>query len=282
MEQVVKVARTLRVEHRFRGYIHLKTIPEAAPELIAEAGPLGGPHQHQRRAAHRDRSASSWPPRKNIGRIRTFHDRDPVTRSSNQKPNGRESTKAPELRARRSEHADDRRRDAHSPTARSSPKLPRCTGRTGCAACTTRRLARFRARRAGYHSLPRRWCASIGSTRPTGSCASTAFNVGRDYERGAARPAAGHRSQAGVGAAQRGEASPWTSTARRVRCSCGCRAWACATWTASWPCAAGIALPWPTSRSCACLSPRRCRFIVTADHVPKLVAQLPAAQAATA
>jgi putative DNA modification/repair radical SAM protein len=38
MEQVVKVARTLRVDHGFRGYIHLKTIPEAAPELIAEAG----------------------------------------------------------------------------------------------------------------------------------------------------------------------------------------------------------------------------------------------------
>ena len=30
MEQVVAVARTLRVEHEFRGYIHLKTIPEAA------------------------------------------------------------------------------------------------------------------------------------------------------------------------------------------------------------------------------------------------------------
>src|SRR6202789_608615 len=38
MEQVVKVARTLRTEHDFRGYIHLKTIPEASPELIAEAG----------------------------------------------------------------------------------------------------------------------------------------------------------------------------------------------------------------------------------------------------
>lgn len=38
MEQVVRVARTLRVDHQFRGYIHLKTIPEAAPELIAEAG----------------------------------------------------------------------------------------------------------------------------------------------------------------------------------------------------------------------------------------------------
>ncbi len=38
MEQVVRVARTLRVEHGFKGYIHLKTIPEASPELIAEAG----------------------------------------------------------------------------------------------------------------------------------------------------------------------------------------------------------------------------------------------------
>ena len=38
MEQVVRVARTLRVDHQFRGYIHLKTIPEASPELIAEAG----------------------------------------------------------------------------------------------------------------------------------------------------------------------------------------------------------------------------------------------------
>src|ERR687891_456516 len=31
MEQVVSVARTLRVDHQFRGYIHLKTIPEASP-----------------------------------------------------------------------------------------------------------------------------------------------------------------------------------------------------------------------------------------------------------
>jgi putative DNA modification/repair radical SAM protein len=38
MEQVVAVARKLRTEHDFRGYIHLKTIPEAAPELLAEAG----------------------------------------------------------------------------------------------------------------------------------------------------------------------------------------------------------------------------------------------------
>src|SRR6201996_6513111 len=37
MEQVVGVARKLREQH-FRGYIHLKTIPEADDALIAEAG----------------------------------------------------------------------------------------------------------------------------------------------------------------------------------------------------------------------------------------------------
>ena len=38
MEQLVAVARTLRTTHAFGGYIHLKTIPDAAPELIREAG----------------------------------------------------------------------------------------------------------------------------------------------------------------------------------------------------------------------------------------------------
>ena len=40
MEQMVEVARILREEHDFRGYIHLKTIPEANPELIHQAGLL--------------------------------------------------------------------------------------------------------------------------------------------------------------------------------------------------------------------------------------------------
>lgn len=37
MEQLVQVAKKLRTEQRFAGYIHLKTIPEASPELIDEA-----------------------------------------------------------------------------------------------------------------------------------------------------------------------------------------------------------------------------------------------------
>jgi putative DNA modification/repair radical SAM protein len=38
MEQIVEVARALREDHDFRGYIHLKTIPDADPELIHQAG----------------------------------------------------------------------------------------------------------------------------------------------------------------------------------------------------------------------------------------------------
>jgi putative DNA modification/repair radical SAM protein len=38
MEQLVEVARILREEHDFRGYIHLKTIPEADAEIIHTAG----------------------------------------------------------------------------------------------------------------------------------------------------------------------------------------------------------------------------------------------------
>jgi putative DNA modification/repair radical SAM protein len=38
MERIVEVARSLREDHDFRGYIHLKTIPDADPELIRQAG----------------------------------------------------------------------------------------------------------------------------------------------------------------------------------------------------------------------------------------------------
>jgi putative DNA modification/repair radical SAM protein len=38
MEQLVEVARSLREDHHFRGYIHLKTIPDADPALVEAAG----------------------------------------------------------------------------------------------------------------------------------------------------------------------------------------------------------------------------------------------------
>ena len=38
MKDMVRIARTLRESHGFKGYIHLKTIPDAAPELLEQAG----------------------------------------------------------------------------------------------------------------------------------------------------------------------------------------------------------------------------------------------------
>jgi putative DNA modification/repair radical SAM protein len=38
MEEMVRVARSLRETHDFRGYIHLKVIPEASPALVDQAG----------------------------------------------------------------------------------------------------------------------------------------------------------------------------------------------------------------------------------------------------
>ncbi len=38
MEDMVQIARLLRERENFRGYIHLKTIPDAAPELVEQAG----------------------------------------------------------------------------------------------------------------------------------------------------------------------------------------------------------------------------------------------------
>jgi len=38
MEQMIRVAKTLRRDHGFQGYIHLKTIPQASPWLIEQAG----------------------------------------------------------------------------------------------------------------------------------------------------------------------------------------------------------------------------------------------------
>lgn len=38
MEEMVRIARKLRLEENFSGYIHLKTIPDASPALLEEAG----------------------------------------------------------------------------------------------------------------------------------------------------------------------------------------------------------------------------------------------------
>jgi len=66
MEQMVQVARSLREDHRFAGYIHLKIVPDAAPGRLGAASGL-------RRSAHPS-SREAWTrcgnPRATAGAVR--------------------------------------------------------------------------------------------------------------------------------------------------------------------------------------------------------------------
>ncbi|PVA08196.1 putative DNA modification/repair radical SAM protein [Thalassorhabdomicrobium marinisediminis] len=69
MSDMVQIARKLRGEENFRGYIHLKTIPDAAPELIAEAGRLAD-RLSINVELPTDTSVTQYAPEKDPGQIR--------------------------------------------------------------------------------------------------------------------------------------------------------------------------------------------------------------------
>jgi len=69
MEQLVAVARELRQTHDFRGYIHLKLIPEASPELVNEAA-LYADRVSINIELPKDESLATFAPEKDVGVIR--------------------------------------------------------------------------------------------------------------------------------------------------------------------------------------------------------------------
>jgi putative DNA modification/repair radical SAM protein len=69
MEEMVRVARTLRLDHDFRGYIHLKVIPEASPALVNEAA-LYADRVSINVELPREESLRSFAPEKDAGGIR--------------------------------------------------------------------------------------------------------------------------------------------------------------------------------------------------------------------
>ena len=69
MEQIVRVARTLREVHDFRGYIHLKLIPEADPKLVEEAG-LYADRLSANIELPRDEALARLAPQKDVGVIK--------------------------------------------------------------------------------------------------------------------------------------------------------------------------------------------------------------------
>ncbi|MEL6682209.1 MAG: putative DNA modification/repair radical SAM protein [Pseudomonadota bacterium] len=69
MADIVRIAKRLREEENFRGYIHLKTIPDAAPELIEEAG-LYADRLSINVELPSDQSVQAYAPEKNPDTIR--------------------------------------------------------------------------------------------------------------------------------------------------------------------------------------------------------------------
>ncbi len=69
MEDMVQIARTLRERENFRGYIHLKTIPDAAPDLIEQAG-LYADRLSINVELPTDAAVQAYAPEKNPGTIR--------------------------------------------------------------------------------------------------------------------------------------------------------------------------------------------------------------------
>ncbi len=69
MAEMVRIVKRLRQDEGFRGYIHLKTIPDAAPELIEEAG-LWADRLSINVELPTDRSVRSFAPEKNPATIR--------------------------------------------------------------------------------------------------------------------------------------------------------------------------------------------------------------------
>jgi putative DNA modification/repair radical SAM protein len=69
MEEMVRVARALREVHDFRGYIHLKVIPEASPALVNQAA-LYADRVSINIELPRDESLTQLAPEKDIGGIK--------------------------------------------------------------------------------------------------------------------------------------------------------------------------------------------------------------------
>jgi putative DNA modification/repair radical SAM protein len=69
MEDMVRVAKSLRKEHGFRGYIHLKTIPGASEDLIAQAG-LYADRLSMNIELPSDHALQSFAPEKSTGTIK--------------------------------------------------------------------------------------------------------------------------------------------------------------------------------------------------------------------
>ena len=161
-----------RTQH-YNGYIHLKAVPGASEELIGAGRAVRRSAEREHRAADAGGSRRSSRRRRRTREIERTMSQMRVAHRPGEGRAGGEPTSA-RVRPGRAEHADDRRRDAEhrrdDPRHRVAPLRP--------AEASPRLLLRLQPdparRRPPAARSRRRSSASIGSTRPTGSCGSTA------------------------------------------------------------------------------------------------------------
>ena len=152
MEQLVEVARPLREDHAFGGYIHLKTDSRGEPRSCRGRGPVRRPCQREHRAADAATISQRWRPEKT----------DDIDRSDD---GGRDRVRLEERRRWRDDpwgaafapagqtHADDRRRDGSTRCGDSGDGIAALRSARACAVSTTRRSARFRRHRRGCRPI---------------------------------------------------------------------------------------------------------------------------------
>ena len=142
MDQLVAVARRLRVDEGFRGYIHLKAAPGAAPEVLAEAGRWA-----DRLSANIELATAA-----DLSRLAPGKTFDLV-----------EGTMAT-IASKRAEAVEERRRTTRAPASSASKTRPTAAAARRCPWPTSTRWARWRARTA---------CPCTATPRrPPGSCRS--------------------------------------------------------------------------------------------------------------
>jgi hypothetical protein len=156
--------KSLRLDHDFRGYIHLKVIPEASPELANEAG------------LYADRvsinielpATTAWrclaPEKDAAGIKKAMGARAPGHR----RRQGEGPQEGAEVRPVRPVDPDDRRRRRRQGRRHPGKRARRSTAPITCGGSTIRPSARSPTPPAACRWPGRRWCASTASTRPTG------------------------------------------------------------------------------------------------------------------
>ena len=168
MEQVVSVARKLREEHHFRGYIHLKTIPEADDALITEAGKYADRLSINIEVPE-ESSLAKLAPEKDVRAIRRTMGRLRLKLDEAQGQQQQTATKAKPPRFAPAGQSTQMIIGADAPTTKpSSIPAPISTAPTNSSASIIPPSARSRMPAARCRCQPRRWSASTGFIRPTG------------------------------------------------------------------------------------------------------------------